>query len=441
MEGGTVVKTARILILSLILATTLLANLSAFDWGGTVDNSTSIAYTFSDPDALQLQKDKFALWVVNQFSPIFKLTVQGSFTYTYQNPKPDYPYLPDIDMLHFSGALPLGTQRTSLLSYTFGRFLVNDFSGFVLADAIDGFELDWTTWLANSTLAVGYSGLLFDQSSGISISWADFNNTELFAPPRLIGLFSMEFPSLFLNQDLSAVVIVQQDFRPEDELLAEGPAIEVVEQGGRLSTQYLGVGVDGPLARSLFYRFFAYLGTGKSLSYIDSEYQYEWIIATLLGASLHYFNEDLMFSRAELCLLFASGDSDFKYSVIEGNREGLATVFVPVSNNDIALVFSPRLANLMLLEASYSIKPLRDLQTQLRGFVFLRPTTGPVSDLRVDGDSIYLGSEIDAVVRYRPLSDLGLALSLGLFFPGGEAFTAIEQDPEFRGRLEISFAF
>jgi hypothetical protein len=161
----------------------------------------------------------------------------------------------------------------------------------------------------------------------------------------------------------------------------------------------------------------------------------------LLGASLHYFNEDLMHSRAELGLLFASGDADFTYSVIEGNREGLATVFVPITNNDIALVFSPRLANLMLLEASYSIKPLRDLQTQLKGFVFLRPTKGPVSDLRVDGDSIYLGSEIDGVVRYRPLSDLGLALSLGLFFPGMEAFTTGEEDPEFRGRLEISFAF
>lgn len=431
----------KVFILSLILATTLLAGLSAFDWGGTIDNSTLATYTFSDPDALLLQKDKFALWLVNQFSPIFKLTVQGSFTYTYQNPKPDYPYLPDIDMLHFSGALPLGTQRTSLLSYTFGRFLVNDFSGFVLADAIDGFELDWTTWLANSTLAVGYSGLRFDQASGINISWADYNNTELFAPPRLIGRFGVEFPSLFLNQNLNAVFIMQQDFRPEDEVLAEGPAVEAVGQGGRLSTQYLGVGVDGNLVRSLYYQFFAYLGTGKSLSYINGEYQYAWILSTLLGASLHYFNEELMFSRAELRLLFASGDADFKYSVIEGNREGLATVFVPVSNNDIALVFSPRLANLMLLEASYSIKPLRDLQTQLRGFVFLRPTTGPTSDLRIDGDSIYLGSEIDGVVRYRPLSDLGLALSLGLFFPGMEAFTSGEEDPEFRGRLEISFAF
>ena len=432
---------ARVVVLSLILATTLLAGVSALDWGGTVDNSTTAAYTFSDPDALLLQKDKLALWVVNQFTPVFKLTVQGSFTYTYENPKPDYPYLPDIDLLHLSGELTLGTRRNSLLGYTLGRFFVNDFSGSVLADAIDGIKLDWSTWLANVTLAVGYSGLRFDQASGINISWADFNNTELFAPPRLIGLLGAEFPSLFLNQDLNTVFLMQQDFRTGDEVLDEGTAAEEFGKGGRLSTQYIGAGIDGNLARSLYYRFFAYLGTGQNLSYIDGEYQYEWILATLLSASLQYFNEDLMFSRAELGLRFASGDADFSDSVIEGNREGLATVFVPITNNDIALVFSPRLANLMLLEASYSIKPLRELQTQLKGFVFLRPTTGPISDLRVDGDSIYLGSEVDIIARYRPLSDLGLALSLGLFFPGKEAFTTGEEDPEFRGRLEISFAF
>lgn len=432
---------AKVFVLSLILATNLLAGVFALDWGGTLDNSTTVDYTFTDPDARLLQQDKFALWLVNQFSPTLKLTAQGSFMYRYENPKPAFPYLPDVDLLHLSGVFPLETQQGSLISYTVGRFIVNDFSGFVLADAVDGIKVGWTTWLANATLAVGYSGLRFDQASEINISWADYNNDDLFAPPRLIGLIGVEFPSVFRNQDFNATILMQQDFRSEDGLLEEGPAAEVTGQGGRLSTQYLGVGANGSLARSLYYRAFAYLGTGKSLSYIDGEYRYAWILSTLLGASLQYFNEDLAFSRATVRIMFASGDPDFTYSVIEGNREGLATVFVPVSNNDIALVFSPRLANLMLLETGYSIKPLRDMQMELKGLVFLRPTDGPVSDLRIDGDSAYLGSEIDAVARYRPFSDLGLALSLGLFFPAKGAFTAGERDPEFRGNLQISFAF
>lgn len=432
---------AKVLILSLVLATIVLCGASAFDWGGTVDNSTTIGFTLSDANALLSHKDKLALWLVNQFNPSLKLTAQGSFTYVYEDPKPDYPYLPDIDLLNLHGGVSLEANRISLLRYTVGRFVLSDFSDLVLSDGIDGLMLDWNTWLASVTLSVGYTGLHFDQTSDINISWADFNNTALLAPPRLIGLVSAEFPSLFLGQDLNATFVMQQDFRSKDEVLAEGPAAEVVEQGGRLSTQYLGIGLDGSLARSLYYRFFAFLGTGKSLSYIDSEYQYAWILSTLIGTSLQYFNEKMLFSRVELRLLFASGDADFSYSVIEGNREGLATVFVPISQKDLALVFSPRLANLVLIETSYSIKPLSNLQTQLKGVVFLRPTAGPVSDLRVDGNSNYLGSEIDAIAKYRPFSDLGLALSIGLFFPGQEAFTAAEGDPEFRGRFEISFAF
>jgi len=416
-------------------------SLGAIDFGGTIDNSTSVAYTFKDPDPYLFQKDKIALWLVSELTPSLKFSIQGSFTYTYEQPRPDFPYLPNLDFLNLQGSFLLEKQRTSLLSYTVGRFVLTDFSGLVLSDGIDGFKLDWNTSLANTSLSVGYSGLQFDQSSTINISWADFNNNELLAPPRLIGLVAAEFPEVFLKQNLFAAFLMQQDFRPKNEILAEGPGIEVIGQGGRLSTQYLGVGLSGRIIPSLYYQAFAYVGTGKSLSYIDGEYQYAYILSTLFGTCIRYFNEELLFTRAELKVLFASGDADFNQSVIEGNRDGLATVFVPVSSKDLALVFSPRLANLILLEASYSIKPLEFLQTLVKGIVFLRPTTGPISDLRVDGDSIYLGSEIDAVARLRPFSDLGLALSFGLFFPGQEAYTVSERDPELRGRLEISFSF
>jgi hypothetical protein len=441
VEGGTVVKKARALILSLILATTLLAGVSAFDWGGTLDNSTTVDYTFTDPDASLSQKDTLALWLETGISPSLVFTLQGSFTYTYESPKPEYPYLPDVDLLNLHGTVSLERERISLIRYTIGRFVLNDFTGLVLADGIDGFKVDWSSRVANASLAVGYSGLHFDQNSTINISWADFNNTELLAPPRLIGELSVEFPELFLRQDLHTVFLMQQDFRPENELLSEGPGLELTGKGGRLSTQYLGAGLNGGLIPSLYYEIFAYLGTGKSLSYIDGEYQYEWILSTLLGASLRYFREELLHTRAELRLLFASGDEDFSNSVIEANREGLATMFVPISTRDLALVFSPRLANLIFLEASYSIKPLPELQTQIKGIVFLRPTTGPVSDTRVTDDSVYLGSEIDTVATFRPFSDLGLGLSVGLFFPGHGSFGATEQDPEFRGRAEISFSF
>jgi len=217
--------------------------------------------------------------------------------------------------------------------------------------------------------------------------------------------------------------------------------VEVAGQGGRLSTEYLGVALRGPLGSLFYYDAFAYLGTGRMLSYIDGAYSYEWMLTALGGGGVRYFREQWLHSRAELRFLLASGDADFA-DFFEGNRDGLATTFVTISRQDLALLFSPRLGNLALLSLSYSVKPLEMLQTGLSATLFLRPTAGPISDSRIDpaSDSIYLGSEIDATANLRPFSDLGTALSLGLFMPGG-AFRASEQDPQFRGKLEISLSF
>ena len=54
-------------------------------------------------------------------------------------------------------------------------------------------------------------------------------------------------------------------------------------------------------------------------------------------------------------------------SFIEGNRDGLATVFTTISQPELALLFSPRLGNLVLAEASYSLKPAAVLQTDPEG--------------------------------------------------------------------------
>jgi hypothetical protein len=166
------------------------------------------------------------------------------------------------------------------------------------------------------------------------------------------------------------------------------------------------------------------------------------MVSVLAGASLRWFREDLSYSRAELKLLFASGDADFE-TFLEGNREELATAFQPVSRPELALVFSPALSNLAVLEASYSIKPAANLQTLIKAIAFMRPAAAPVSDSRIDAaaDALYLGSEVDLTVRWRPYSDLGLACSAGLFLPADAAFLASDPDPELEGRIEISFSF
>jgi hypothetical protein len=211
-----------------------------------------------------------------------------------------------------------------------------------------------------------------------------------------------------------------------------------------LSTEYLGLSLRGPLSGSLYYDVFAYLGTGRTLSYIEatSTYSYEWLVSALTGGGLRYFREQWLNSRVELRFLLATGDTDYTVQFTEGNRDGLAATFVPITPAELALVFSPKAGNLALLSLSYSIKPIEILQTGLTAAVFVRPTLGLISDSQVDktSDSRYLGSEIDATAKLRPWPDLGMALSLGIFLPGG-AFPAGERDSRFRGKLEISLSF
>ena len=425
----TATRSAAILIL-LLLA---LVPLAALDWGGTLDNATT--YTWSGASSW-LQQDKLALWLETELGPSLTLSAQGSYTFSNER-----YYLFDVDMLTLRGRFVLEGAGTSLLEFTAGRFGVSDFSGVVLADNLDGVEVLWRTPRANLALTVGTTALQLSPVSTVGMSWGDLSSTSLLAPPRLIEMVSLELPELFGRQDLLIALLLQQDLRSQTDLIQPGETVEVAGRGGRLSTEYLGVALRGPLPASLYYDLFAYLGTGRTLSYLDGQYDYAWILSGLLGGGVRYFRQEWLSSRAELRLLFASGDSDYA-NFVEGNRQGLGTLFVPVSRPDLALVFTPVAGNLAVLELGYSIKPLPALQTQLTGFVFLRPTSGPVSDGRVDpaSDSTYLGAEIDAIARYRPFSDLGLALSAGVFFPG-DAFRSENQEVQFRTRLEISFSF
>jgi hypothetical protein len=329
-----------------------------------------------------------------------------------------------------------------VLDFSVGRFRAADFSALLFSDNLDGAQVTWRSARANLSLAVGFLGLQLQPVSTVSMSWADINNTSILAPPRLLEMLQVELPELFGRQSLLVALVAQQDLRSEDQLLPEGPALEVVGQGGRLSTEYLGVALRGPLAGALYYDLFGYLGTGRMLSYIGGAYSYEWVLSGLVGAGVRYFREQWLSSSAELRLLLATGDEDFADNFIEGNRDGLATVFSTISQPELNLLFSPRLGNLVLAEASYSLKPAAVYQTSVKTTVFLRPMLGPISDARVDPASAspYLGTEIDLTARLRLSSDLGLAFTEGVFLPGG-AFQSSYRQPDFGGRIELSFSY
>jgi hypothetical protein len=434
VEGGTVVK-AKTLVLSLILATAFLAGLPAFDWGGTIDNSTTLSYTGSDQ---WLQEDKLALWFATPIGSYLEFTIQGSYTFSYTQPGP-IEHILDIDLLHLEGAFLLGQNKSSQLRFIAGRFPNSDMTGLVLNDRMDGLTFEWITAVANTSVSIGYTGLQLEPVSTISISSADNTDKEdpALAPPRLIGSLQAQFPELFLRQDLFVSALIQQDLREE------GATFPVDGLGGKISSQYFGLAMGGPVVSSLYHKIFAYLGTGSAPSNVLGTPEYAPILSLLTGFTLRYFMEEFLSSKVELGMLIASGDEDFDVipnGYYEGNTLDRANVFIPISRQQLAVAFSPRLGNLIVLDAGYSLKPRKNLQTALKGYLFLRPTSGPIMDARtINSDSKYLGTELDGIVNFRPFSDLGASLALGLFLPMGGAFA--NQDVLFKGQLEISFSF
>jgi hypothetical protein len=413
---------------------------SAVEWGGLLYNISTPAYSLSSEELNLLQEDDLTLWLETELNPRMSLTAQGSLVYRIDGLEPLQQLLfPNLDFLWFQGQFPVGDA--SLLQLNLGRFAAFDFSRLLFDDILDGARLSWRTARANLTLSVGYLGLQLQEISTVSMSAADANNASIWAPPRLLEMLEIELPGLFAGQDLLVSVAAQQDFRSRSGLLQPGDTIEVLNDGGRLSTEYLGVAVRGQVTGALYYDLFGYLETGRTLSYIDGVYQYAWMISGLAGAGLRFFQEAWLSSRAELRLLWSSGDADYN-TFLEGNRAGLATMFVGVSRPELAVLFSPSLGNLVLAEASWSVKPAEMLQTLLKATSFLRPTLGPVSDYRVDpaSSSRYLGTELDAAARLRPFSDLGLAFTAGVFLPSA-AFRPEYSKPVVGGRFELSFTF
>jgi len=414
-----------------------------WDWGGTLDNATALSVPLSSAPSLDLeQKNKLALWIETQLNPKLTLSAQGSYTFTLER-----YYLFDLDYLK-AEALFLPNLRG-----VFGRFPVNEFSGHVLNHALDGFYVRMDLPKMQLSGSAGFSGLLLKPASKIIMSGTDGADQDdgdvFFAAPRLIEMLTAVFPQLFARQDLHVALILQEDLRPADQVIQEGETVQFPPglSGGRLHTFYIGAGLNGPIIPSLYYDFFFYFETGSTLSYLEdsasptgSSYQNEPIVAFLGGFGVRYYLERFLASRLELRGIFSSGDGD-NSSFLEGNTAGNSLLFVPISQETIGLAFQPQLGNLILVEASYSLKPLASLQGLLKALLFLRPTTGAISEPGLDpaSDTWYLGTEIDGVLNFRPWSDLGLAFSFGVFLPSPGAFDS--EDPRFMGRLEFSFGF
>ncbi len=445
MAGGADMISARLSITAVLLLIVSGFFLFGFDYGAIIENATSLNWT---DELVVTQKDKLSLWIDIGKNERFDLAIQGSYTFSL-----DMLYLFDLDFLYHSGEVPGFLGKRSLLSFNAGRIVQSDFTGYVLDHRSDGLAISTANPAFNLTLSAGYTGLLLKPVSYINMSKGDVldlvDDTEFWAPPRLIEVITLSFPELFYRQDIDLSFVGQQDFRQD--VLQEGETVESPAEGGAVNTQHVGIGLSGPVVPSLYYELFGYFGTGSTLTYLTGSYKKTLILSYLLGGEINIFLERIRFARLTARVLFSSGDEDFD-AYIDGNTAGYSQFFVPISMSSFGLIFSPQLGNLFLAELAGSIKPFggrgfgEKLQTILKGIIFFRTTTGPVAEAGIDPAStaLYLGTEVDAIINFRPFSDFGTSLSFGCFLPnnkpGSGAFLDTERKPEILGRFEASFS-
>ncbi len=441
----------RILTIALLCAACAFsASALDFDFGGSIGNisSPSAGSLGTSPVWDMDQRNTLALWAGMYSGTTLSLVAQGSYTFTL-----DRPYLFNPDVLKLDWRISPAVQLTA------GRFLFRDSTGLILLHTLDGLQTAFDLSFMSIRAGAGYSGFLLKPVSTIIMSRSDAADlsipAEYLAARRLVEKLEVTFPQLLLRQQLTLSALAQQDLRWGADVIQPGQEAASVSglEGGKLDSEYFTLGVSGPIAGPLYWDGFFSFSAGRTLSYVADpasgtgfSWQYEPIYAFLTGASFKLYFESFLSSRLEIRGIWSSGDAD-NLSFQEGNTAGASNLFVPISVQPFGIAFTPQLGNLVILDAGYSVKPfagpvMENLMIKLESLSYLRPTLGAISLPGVDpaSASLYLGTEADLILDFRPTSDLGLSLGAGLFLPSA-AFTGPAAEPSFAGRLQLSFAF
>ena len=433
------------IILAIISFLSLPLALSAQELSLALESSATMADTgIRSVSAYEKASPSFSL----PFGTVAELAGNGYVQANYSSLEGGAPniFKYGLEQLRFELALKKPQSSMSAFVLGIGRQDYNDPSGDILSSPADGLSFFFKYPQVEVSFRAAYTGLLFLDDSLISMSMADQNRavagTRLTGSPRVLVQADLAFPQLF-GQALTFSFLSQDDLNPSSSLVSEGSTTFDTGKGGRLSTQYLELRAVGGLSVVNYDAFCAY-GMGRTLSWLaDSNsstgqsYQYAPISSILAGAHAS-MRLPLPLNGASLGLraLFASGDKDATSS-IEGNTSSVYRAFVPINTPTLGLVFSPRLSNIALGEASLSAAPLLGglhVNGTLKLISFLRPTSGPISSpgLAPGSTDSYLGSEIDLSLSCGILSDLGVSLSLGAFLPG-TAFDASYKSLQYSG--------
>lgn len=437
--------------LSLIcLLMVMFVSLFSIDYGLSIDES--VAYNKMTDTTLNT---KASIWSNLNLGKSGRFEFKSNVVYK-SSGQMDVPYFMDIDLLKFRWDFKRRYEEDPKTSLTIGRFPVADQTGRIFAHKVDGASLKFTFPGLSLTNGVYYSGLLWKSSSAIVPSKLDIYHSGIehdtpfeLGSPRVIGISNLSFKPV-LSQRLSSEFVYQVDMRDQDviEEYTNHDDEDLINSGGLLDSYYLSLKLAGviPVIKAANYSLsYAYNG-GRSLSTVDDNdyYSFSDISAHMVDMKVDKYFTNFYNSFVSYGFHYSTGDEDFiGYS--EDNREGSSNMFVPVTRSGFAVAFSPSVGNIMSNSISGSIKLIEQLQTTIKGSLFHRTSTGPISEpgLSSESDELYLGTAVDLICNFRPLSDLGVTFVSGLYFPSDSVYheTYLEDNGSFLFSASLSLSF
>lgn len=149
----------KILILIALIAS-VTTSLFAFEWGGMINNNTSIS-TSTFKDVKGNQSNGISLWFNAPLKEDKSLRVTGEGSYKFNLPINDsskeFVNILDLSLLKFAGAWGLNGNNIFLNA---GRFSYTDRSSQIFSQNSDGLNISYTTYKWSIGLYAGYTGLI-----------------------------------------------------------------------------------------------------------------------------------------------------------------------------------------------------------------------------------------------------------------------------------------
>ncbi len=440
----------RYLILLIIFMVAFTA-VFASDFGGTLQNFSNFNYDLEGNSELDLstaltQNNKLSFWLNTELTDKLTLSAQLGWIFRYAYSSMDLYYdvsdfkplelIKTLEVLRLNGEIIPDDSDLKAINYQAGRYQVVGASELLLKGTLDGGDVLFRWPDKSVRFGIWYNGFMDKSLSNIILSRADNNSflddLKVFASPRLIEYGELKFHN-FASQEFVLFTAFQQDLYSEtrlDEL-----------DGSHYFSGYLGAGMSGTITPGLFYSLTGIFNGGLYNFSGSSEGILQ--VAQLYEADLRYFFGGPLGPSFKVNFIYSSGD-DWERSDWEGSsfadETGVSSMFIPISGGIQGYIFQPKIGNLSLLRAEYSIKPHRKLQIILSNTAFFRTVDGPVSvDTIAGAEGSYLGDEVSLGINFRPYSDLGISSMAGIFYPN-EALVSTT-GLEFRMNIYFSLSF